>query len=212
MIYAGRVAVLCAIAFAAGASEAWAEGDAYGEPVPVGPPVVYTGPQGGSPNGAAGRYSDKGFATPAPGSTQGGYGSVPDDAGEAYAEAEYVNGDPYGRTGYWQDGRGGRGGTQFGPGYYQKGYYHPGERQFPDYSQYDKERAGPGTLWSFVYNGVIDPFVPDQREIDFARALPVRIITKSRIDEDLRRLQKLAKEAQHDSWAGGEYDSPRPMK
>ncbi len=140
MIYAGRVALLCAIALAAGAGAANAEGGGYGgEPVPVGPPVVYTGPQGGPPNGAAGRYSDKGFATPAP----GGQSSMPDDAGEAYAEAQYVDGDPYGRTGYWQDGRGGRGGTQFGPGYYQKGYYHPGERQFPDYSVYDEERADP---------------------------------------------------------------------
>lgn len=207
MIYAGRVAVLCGIALVAGAGAAYAEGDAYGgEPVPVGPPVVYTGPQGGPPSGASGQYGDKGFATPA----LGGQSSVPDDAGEAYAEAEYVNGDPYGRTDYWQDGRGNRHGTQFGPGYYQKGYYHPGERQFPDYWAYDKERAGPGTLWTFVYRGVIDPFVPDQREIDFARALPVRIITKSRIDEDLRRLQKLAKEQAGNSWAGGRYD--RPMK
>ena len=203
MIYAGRVAVLCAVALAAGAGAANAEGGAWGgEPVPVGPPVVYTGPQGGPPNAAPGRYSDKGFATPAP----GGQSSMPDDAGEAYAEAQYVDGDPYGRTGYWQDGRGGRGGTQFGSGYYQKGYYHPGERQFPDYSVYDEERADP--LWTMVYKRVVDPFVPNQREIDFVRALPVRIITKTRIDEDLRRLQKLAKEQAGDSWAGGRYDHP----
>lgn len=191
MIYAGRMAVFAACAMVLATGAARAGGDAYGEP----------GPQG-SPEG----YGDKGFAAPPTGA------AMPDDRTEAYSEAQFVDGDPYGRTDYWQDGRGNRRGTQFGPGYYQSGYYHPGERQFPDYWAYDERRAGPGSLWRVAYRGVIDPFVPDQYEIDWVRALPARIITKTRIDEDLRRLQKLAKEARNDSWAGGQYDSPRPLK
>lgn len=203
MIYAGRAAVLCAIALTVGAGAAYAGGDVYdGEPVPAGPADAFAGP----PDGPSAGYGDKGFAAP------GGSSGPPDDATEAYSEAQYVDGDPYGRTDYWQDGRGNRRGTVFGPGFYQKGYYHPGERQFPDYWAYDRRRQGPGSLWRVAYRGVIDPFVPDQYEIDWVRALPARIITKTRIDEDLRRLHRLAKEAQNDSWAGGRYDSPRPLK
>jgi hypothetical protein len=139
--------------------------------------------------------------------------AMPNDAMEAYAEAEFANGDPYGRSDYWQDGRGNRLGTHFGPGYYEKGYYYPSQRQFPDYAEYDKNRGGAGSLWRVAYEGVIDPFVPYQDEIDFARALPARIVTKLRIDEDLRRLHAMAKaRARNDSWAGGRYDGPRPMK
>lgn len=194
----GRAAVLGAIALLASASAAVAEGD--GEPAPQGPRESFS--YAGSTDGA---YGDKGFA--APQST-----GQPDDRVEAQAEPQFVDGDPYGRTDYWQDGRGNRRGTQYGPGFYQKGYYYPSERQFPDYTNYDERRAGrDGTLWSVVYRGVIDPFVPDQREIDFARALPVRVVTKLRLDEDFMRLRALAK-AQRDSWAGGQYDSPRPLK
>ena len=204
MIEVGRVALLCAVALAAGAGAAVAGGDVYGgEPVPMGQPgVAYSAPPGDGP----GQYGDKGFA-PA-----GGQQQMANDAPEAYAEAQYVDGDPYGRTDYWQDGRGNRRGTQFGPGFYQKGYYIPGERQCPDDWSYDEKRQGPGSLWRVAYRGVIDPFIPDQFEIDWVRSLPVRVITKTRIDEDLRRLQKLAREAQNDSWAGGKYDSPRPLK
>lgn len=144
---------------------------------------------------------------------QAPFAGPPNDAVEAYAEAEFVNGDPYGRSDYWQDGRGNRLGTQFGPGFYQKGYYYPSERQFPDYAEYDRRRGGPGSLWRVAYEGVVDPFMPYQDEIDFARAAPMRVITKLRIDEDLRRLHAMAKAAmKDDGWAGGRFDSPRPLK
>jgi hypothetical protein len=144
--------------------------------------------------------------------------AMPDDRAEAYGEAQFVDGDPHGRTDYWQDGRGKRRGTQFGPGFYQKGYYYPGERQFPDYWEYDARRAySEGSLWRVLYKGAIDPFVPDQYEIDAVRAAPMRIVTKLRIDEDLRRLNAMANQAMRrgrrdDGWAGGRYDAPRPMK
>lgn len=130
-----------------------------------------------------------------------------DDRVEADGEAQFVAGDPFGRSDYWQEGRGGRRGTQFGPGFYRAGYYYP-RQQYPDYWAYDAHREGGGSLWGVLYRGAIDPFVPDQREIDFVRALPVRVVRKLRIDEDLRRLRALA----DDDWAGGRYDRPRPLK
>lgn len=169
-------------------------------------PYARDGVPHGPPPGAYGKAA----GAPAP--------AMPDDAREAYGEAQFVDGDPYGRTDYWQDGRGNRLGTQFGPGYYQRGYYYPGERQFPDYWAYDARRShSEGSLWRVLYTGAIDPFIPDQYEIDAVRSAPLRVITKLRIDEDLRRLHAMANSAMHrrrddEGWAGGRYDNPRPMK
>lgn len=199
MVDARRVAIAWTIATLAAAQTAFAEGPDGG--VPDGPPVAAI-PHASAYGKAAG--------APAP--------AMPDDAREAYGEAQFVEGDPYGRTDYWQGGRGNRLGTQYGPGFYQKGYYYPGERQFPDYWEYDARRSySEGSLWRVLYRGAIDPFVPDQYEIDWVRATPMRVITKLRIDEDLRRLHAIARQAarnarRDDSWAGGRYDEPRPMK
>lgn len=172
-------------------SPAQAGGEVYGgEPVPQGPMVVHR--QNLPPPSAP----------------------MPDDRAEAFAEAQVVDGDPYGRTDYWPEGRGERRGMYFGPGFYERGYYYPSQRQFPDYWDYDARRAGTdGSLWTVLYKGGIDPFIPTQREIDFVRAAPVRVITKLRIDEDLRRIhamaQKMAKSRRRDDgWAGGRYDHP----
>lgn len=200
MLRATTIALGCAVAMTGAVK---ADGGAHaGEPVPHGPPVVrMTAPLHGQGKAA-------GAAPPA----------MPDDAREAYGEAQFVDGDPYGRTDYWQQGRGNRLGTQFGPGFYEKGYYYPSERQFPDYWAYDARRSySEGSLWRVLYTGAIDPFIPDQYEIDAVRAAPMRVITKLRIDEDLRRLHAMAKSAMHrrrddDGWAGGRFDSPRPMK
>jgi hypothetical protein len=184
-----RMVTAALVCVAAMAVSAQAGGEVYGgEPVPLGPPVV------------GGKVAN---APPA----------MPDDAREAYGEPQFVDGDPYGRTDYWQQGRGNRLGTQYGPGFYERGYYYPGERQFPDYWAYDTRRAGAdSSLWTVVYEGVVDPFVPTQREIDAVRAAPMRVIKKLRIDEDLRRLEAMAKRSGDDGWAGGRYDQPRAMK
>lgn len=185
-----RRAVISLAMLVAAPAAAIAGGEVLGgEPVPVGPAVVHR------------------QALPPP-------GPMPDDRAEAFAEAQSVDGDPFGRTDYWPEGRGERRGLYFGPGFYERGYYYPSQRQFPDYWDYDSKRAGTdGSLWTVLYKGGIDPFVPTQREIDFVRAAPVRIVTKLRIDEDLRRLhamaQKLAKNRRRDDgWAGGRYDHP----
>ncbi len=202
MIAAARLVIPCAIAVAAlGAAPVHAGGDQ----------ASHAPRDSFSSAGPPAAYGDKGFAR------QGAAPPMPDDRAEAYAEAQFVDGDPYGRTDYWPDGRGNRRGTQFGPGFYQQGYYYPGERQFPDYWEYDARRAHTeGSLWSVLYRGAIDPFVPDQYEMDAVRAAPLRIVTKLRIDEDLRRLHAMANRAMRrradDAWAGGRYDQPRPMK
>lgn len=124
---------------------------------------------------------------------------MPADGEGANAEAEYIDGDRFGRRDYIQDGN--RRGGQFGPGYYREGYYYP-RQQYPDYWEYDAKRSQ-GSIWGFAVERVIVPVIPTDRELRAAGKFVARVRAAA---------HQLAREAD-DEWAGGEYDNPRtPLK
>ena len=123
----------------------------------------------------------------------GPYDSFSSDRQEANAEALMDN-NPYGSRTYWQDGRGGRGERQFGPGYYQEGYYYPADRHVPNYWDFDERRAGENSLWGVVAKKVVKPFIPTRKELKYVGDLA----------------KSLAPKRTTGDWAGGQYD--RPLK
>lgn len=126
----------------------------------------------------------------------GGY-EAPADGEGASAEAEYVDGDRFGRRDYFQDGN--RRGGQFGPGYYREGYYYP-RQQYPDYWDYDEKRSE-GSIWGFVVERAVVPLIPTDRELHEAGKFA------KRVHDGAKRL------SEEIEWSGGEYDNPRaPLK
>jgi hypothetical protein len=126
---------------------------------------------------------------------------MPADGEGASAEAEYVNGDRFGRRDYFQDGN--RRGGQFGPGYYQEGYYYP-RQQYPDYWQYDARRTN-GSVWTFIGQRAIRPLIPTDSDVRAVVEFRARVMAGAR---------HIASEiADETDWAGGRYDGPRaPLK